>query len=528
MKEERIFDGITDIRDDIIERTEKYEFKKKPKSAWIKWGAVAACGCLAVGLGGKFVLDNIGGSAGGGGSIPEAGFGSEENSISYMSYQGPVLPLGAMTEIEGITAERNINFDFSPYKTYTESYEYNGEVYTYENHNSESIVTDGYTLTNSTENDITAELVYSFAGDFRSKATEIPTISVNSTKIETEIFAGKYIGGFTGVYGGNDDTERLNLKSIDGWTGYEAVLSDNSYRNEAFSDYPGLNQNVIVYKLTDIAYNGNDENATNPTLSLEFSHSKNTTVMTYGSTGGRYDPNGGWQHRSYNIPESFQPDYGEAKYLIVLGDDVTDLKIQGYQDGGCDPGEEIEGVTADIERYEAVLGDIVYEIFIKDRSHLNPEHNEESEIIDLISDELLFRCFSHTMYDYGLLSDSPAERYRWGDLTDIWIETLVMERVMYLTFEVTIPANGSVDIVAEMVKEASIDFIGENINRNGYDMMTTLASNLDFLSQSASISNTDNIEIIRQNFGFDIEKDVTRVNLDINNPHYYIEVCYLK
>ncbi len=521
MKEEKLFDAVTDIRDDIIERAEKYEFRKK-KSTWVKWGALAACGCLVVGTG-VFVLNNIGGKAGGSAGGNNM-IGDASGSV-FMSYQGPVLPLGAMTELEGVTAERNVDFDFSPYKTYTETYEYDGEIHSYENYHTESIITDGYTLTNITDSDVTAELVYSFAGDLRMELDKLPKISVNGVAVDTKITAGKYIGGFTGVYGGNDETERVNLKGNEDWTGYKAVLSDGSYREEAFNGYPEMNQTVIVYEITNIAYNGNDEKATNPTLNLEFTSGRNTTVMTYGSDGGRYNPAGGEQHRHYNIPESFNPDYGEPKYLIIMGEDITDLKLQGYRDGGCDAGEQIDGVTADIRRYESTIGTIVYDLFINHRSHLNPEHSEETEILDIVSDELIFGCVTDTMYDYGLLSDDPAERYRFGDLTEIWIESLSMDRVIYLTFEVTIPAKGSIDVTAEQVKDASIDFIGEGTHRNGYDMVTTLASNLDFTAQTASISNTDDIEIIHQNFGFDIAKGITEVNLDLTQPHYFIEVC---
>ncbi len=520
MKEEIIFDAVTGIRDDIIENAENYEFSKKRKSPWIKWAAVAACGCLAVGLGVKLAVNNIGGSAGGGG----AAYGGS----SYMSYQGPVLPLGSVDVLAGVSVLRYIDFDFSPYKSYTETYEYDGEIHTSEHYRSESIVTDSYVLHNTTEDDITAQLVYSFAGDFRSYASELPTISQDGEEVETQLYAGKYIGGFTGVYGGNDNSERVNLVSLGDWTGYDAILSDNTYMDEAFNGYPELNQNIIVYKITDIAYNGSDEKATNPTLSLEFSHTIDTTVMTYGSNGGRFDPEGGWQHRSYNIPESFKPDYGEPKYLFVLGDDITDLKLQGYRDGGCDDGEQIDGVTAEVERYEAPLYEIIYEIFIEKRAYLNSEYSEHPEIADIISDEMLFGCVADTLYDYGLLSDDPAERYRWGDLTEIWIETLRFDRIMYLTFDVTIPAGGSIQVTADMVKEASIDFIGEFTDRNGYDMMTTLSSNLEFSSQTASISNTDDIEIIHQNFGFDIANGITEVELDMNQPHYYLEVRKLK
>ena len=54
--------------------------------------------------------------------------------------------------------------------------------------------------------------------------------------------------------------------------------------------------------------------------------------------------------------------------------------------------------------------------------------------------------------------------------------------------------------------------------------MTRLGSNLDFTVQKAALTNTDNIEITKQNFGFDLETGITEVLLDPNQAHYYLEI----
>ena len=40
----------------------------------------------------------------------------------------------------------------------------------------------------------------------------------------------------------------------------------------------------------------------------------------------------------------------------------------------------------------------------------------------------------------------------------------------------------------------------------------------------AALVNTDTIEIVRQNLGFDLENGVTQVSLDLAEPHYYLEI----
>ena len=59
-------------------------------------------------------------------------------------------------------------------------------------------------------------------------------------------------------------------------------------------------------------------------------------------------------------------------------------------------------------------------------------------------------------------------------------------------------------------------------------MVTSLGSNLTFTVQTASISNYDAIEIIRQNFGFDFVGGITKVDLKVSEPHYYLEIRELE
>ena len=73
----------------------------------------------------------------------------------------------------------------------------------------------------------------------------------------------------------------------------------------------------------------------------------------------------------------------------------------------------------------------------------------------------------------------------------------------------------------------SYDFYGTgsgNLGVIGYGMLTRLGSNLTFDSQTATLAGSETIEIIRQNFGFDPANNILQALLDINIPHYFIEV----
>ena len=58
----------------------------------------------------------------------------------------------------------------------------------------------------------------------------------------------------------------------------------------------------------------------------------------------------------------------------------------------------------------------------------------------------------------------------------------------------------------------------------GYDLVTRLGSNLACSVQTATLEDRGQIEIVRQNFGFDLEWGITTVPLEAAEEHYYLEV----
>ena len=138
--------------------------------------------------------------------------------------------------------------------------------------------------------------------------------------------------------------------------------------------------------------------------------------------------------------------------------------------------------------------------------------------------DLYLGLAAELLYSYGLIGDTPMERYDSGMLEDIFSSVNHNGRIIYLSFDVNIPAGESIIVEATMLKDASIDYIGDDEGKDGYDMATTLGSNLTFTEQTASISGYDEIEIISQNFGFDLPGGITEVVLDPNQAHYWMEI----
>jgi hypothetical protein len=133
---------------------------------------------------------------------------------------------------------------------------------------------------------------------------------------------------------------------------------------------------------------------------------------------------------------------------------------------------------------------------------------------------------AETLYNDGPLSDDMKMRYDDGMLESVISDTLSYGRVLYLSFEVVIPAGGGIVIDISMKKDASVNYTGSGRNnRYGFDLVTKLGTNLTFSELTASLVNCDAVEIINQNMGFDLESGINTVSLDLETAHYYLEVA---
>ncbi len=521
MKEKKIFDAITEVDDELIEEARVIKLKKQPQTLR-KWAAIAACAALVIGVGGSALWRM--------GAFPLAGSGGrsghEEGSV-FMSYAGPVFPLTLSEATDDLTSERKVDFDFSPYTPRKEEYlSSNGETKTYTRYDSEVIVTDSYTLKNTTGQDLTIAAIYPFAGSLQDSANIVPAVMVNSSETHTTLYAGPYTGSFEGTYGSEGpETERsLNLSHIQSWEGYQVLISNGTYMARAFDEFPQFNQKVTVYEFSELT--ADHESAVNPTLNMEFTmdYSK-TKIFTYGFNGGTVNPDNSYGARHFSVPQDFNPDYGVPRYLIVMGEDITDYALQGYKNGGCDKCEEMDGITATVRRYEITLGEILWNSMQQVNKFF--VGYDKRTMFDTISDEMQYGLATELLTDYGILSEKPMERYDSGSLEDIFSEVRSMDRVFYLSFDITIPSGESVTVTASMAKENSFDYDGSgsgNLNVDGYELVTKLGSNLAFTVQTASIQDHDIIEIVHQNFGFDLENGIRSVTLDPTMEHYYLEV----
>ena len=543
MKSDELLDAIGEAKDEYVQDVRNAKVKKMP--GWAKWtSAIAACLVLTIGV--SLFFGGMGGNAGAGGS-------GHEDGSTFMSYAGPVFPLTLREENAAISAERTVTMDFEPWvpvwisneeeaasrtnlteeekqdviDTYNEWYPEGGRYQS----SGKILVSDTYTLTNSSSEDQTISILYPFASSLNGLSENRPTITINEEAINTELHAGSYAGTFQGAWENWAETHEnpgsLNLQYIESWEGYETLLSDGSYLERALGDYPDLSHiPVIVYKFTDAWGPAEDDDAgiPNPSMRImfELDYDK-TNVLSYGFHSGSNDRENGIMGRGFSIREEGERWYGNPYYLIVIGDDVQNMTSQGYVTGGWDTKNEVEsGVT--ITRTESDLESALREA----ASFYYGELTDVQNYVEADPEygfEMYYGLLKEHLVAYGVLSEKEIDRYASG-----WIEELDIvgvDRVFWLEAEITIPAGESVTLTAAFEKEPSFDFTCADTaykGISGYDMVTALGSNLIFTQQTACLEDRGQIEIVRQNFGFDLENGIKEVTLDLAVPHYYLEV----
>lgn len=520
MRTDDLLDAIGEARDEYVQDVRTAKRNIMPR--WAKWtSSIAACLVLLLGAG--LIFSKIGGNAG-------SGSGGDQD-LHYMYYVGPVLPLTVQGGATGITATRNVDYNFSGYYTHQESYEnIKGEPVYYDRYDNKAYVTDSYVLTNVSGEDQTLTLLYPHIGDMR-EYMNYPAISVDGTPVTAAMHPGPYSGGFEGVWGSNE-AGTVNINPLECFDDYQKLLSTDAYMHSAFDPFPVLDQTVFVYRMHDFVYS--EEEAANPTLSFDFNidYSK-TYVFSYGTNGASHDYETGFcsrrkgaiEYRPNASPEWQHPNDG---YIILLGEDLQDYTLQGYRDGGCDPGEELHDLNCTITRYETTLGELLAGLmpdYLKEViSQLDADRYGVTPPQGIPSHELYLGLAAELLESYGQIGTTPVERYDTGMLEDIFSAVYTNSRVIYFSFEVTIPAGESVSVNIGMPKDASIDYVGNDKGKDGFDMATILGSNLTFTEQTASICRFEEIEIVAQNFGFDLENGITNVPLDLNQDHYWIQV----
>ena len=488
MNGEKLFHILGLIDETLIDEAECQKLNQKKKRPFIKWISGAACILLL--LSGTWYIVNhttLPGGTNGGGAGHDTG-------STFMRYAGPVMPLNALGDINGISASRMLHYDFSE-----------GEI-------SSAHIRDDYSITNTSEEDKTITLVYPFISSLNDSGKYTPEITLNSTPLQPDLLIGNYNGVFRGVDNSDSrDSSTFNLKNIDSWEDYDTLLQNGNYFKTAQTQLSLPDQEVTVYTFQDVRY---PEEYDAASLALSFILPSASMVITYGVNGMAYEDTTNSYRFSYFIK------HNQGQRIIILGEPPASYTLKGYENGACE--KEISEITGTIKTETKLLSEVIREC-MEEYSNLYDSSSAQSS---LVTEQFQYRAVI-SMLNYTQLGSNPKDRYYWMSLDDLISEAYSMKRIMYLTKEIIIPSDQTVEFTCQFTKASSFDYsggTGENSGVRGYDMMTSLGSELEFTEQRAGITLPDHIQILRQNFGFDIENGNTEVPLDMNTKHYYLEL----
>lgn len=515
MRAERLFRALGLVDPALVEEALETRRRAVP---WRRWGALAACLALVIGFG-WLAAGGLGGYGGGmsgssgGDTAAPHGYGDQgvEEGVSFLCYEGPVFPLETAETAAGLTAERETTWDFDREDDRARR--------------RGAAVTDAYVLRNSTGEDITVTALYPFAGSFYDvSVTGLPEVTVDGEAAETALYPGPGSGGYQSASGLNVPYYTADLERLDSWEEYKLMLEDGRYRDWALGEAPALNLPVTVYEFSDFAAPHEKWPAATQGISFQIDPEK-TRIFTYGIEGCGRD--GTAFCYSYFVPDGARRS-SDLKLLVVLGEDIGAYTLQGYQDGGCDRGEEIDGVSCTVTRSETTLDAVLDRLC----PHFKEMYVDEwslglGESFDVLSSALFRRAAGELLYQYSLCPGAPVDHYIEGRLDDVLGDVLSQERVIYLSFPVVVPAGGSAEVRCACWKLPSFDYgcsETENVGLQGYDLATRLGSGLAFTSQRAVLDHAENVEAAQQNFGFDLEKGITAVDLDLEQEYYYMAV----
>ena len=422
----------------------------------------------------------------------------------------PVLPLTAGSDASGITAERGLTFDFSemtPVGTYDFSVP-EDELGAY-------TARDSYTLTNTTGSDKTVTLMYPFMSSFSDLLSDpndwdsatvnetipcsIPTVTVDGKAVDTALIAGDFCGKFSSSYYPAQD-DKSNLDDVWDAQWYADLLKDGSYLREALAERPVIDEPVIVYRIYDCETTYDTvANDTFVTAEVTFTPAIGAEADIFGCDRS-YGRNGSKVEFEFEINNrGVNSDFD--KYIVVRGGDISEPKLQGYYMDKSNNWNRVktDEISYKIERYEANYGDILPALIMSEIMHNgNLRHVKYAYEQGVLTEKTILDAAIKYMCKYGSFSEHPIERYDWG-INDEMYDAVGVQRIIYVTFDVTVPAGGSVTVSADHLRYCKLDIAESRDITYTAEMYAAAGSTLDITSEVVLAKLPDTAVVIEDN-----------------------------
>lgn len=416
---------------------------------------------------------------------------------------GPIMPLTLAEEKEGITAERELLYDFSAVSKEDKGY---------------VPIRDSYVLTNTTDKDETVTVYYPYVTDVWELSTYPPQLTVDGEARNTTILNGAYMGedseGMPRLFGPTVSTDE-----------YPSMLKEVKPLNSAI-DEELMKQRVWAYELEDWDSQNVPQNIA--TYVVKFKVDDPNKVFTAHCYTTEYD--GEYLQVSFNRSALLAEQATGAVYF--LGEGPLECLEQGYLYVDTTEEYKTDKVTAKLKTYESTVEEVLRAQMDVQLKKLDKGANRLSkELEDLYFERMayMFRDM-YTWANDG--KDTPEDGVFYEkSISDIAYTAWDCESIYLLSETITIPAGSSIKVDFDYEKSGACNTYEpqEEFRDNYcYDNMPNLLTNLKFTEQSAVIEESGNIRIEDQNYQFDLAEGIKRVQLALDAERYYMIVKILK
>ena len=285
----------------------------------------ALCGCAA-----SRMDDGLAGTSGSDAVKPA-------DATDFMSYAGPIFPLTLAQAEPALSADREVLLDCAPYA---------------EENTAAITVTDRYTIRNDSGENCTVTALYPFVSSLSDLNLLQPVLTTDGVAVKSTLYPGAFPGWFGPASPEPENAEeRWNIRHAESWTEYQTLLT-GCYQADALAPKTLPEQTIYVYSFT--ASGETTANAATLAITVD-ADPEQTTILTYGINGYGLDDATGQPQYSY-----FTNEHGQSLHLLaVLGQDLSGYAMQGYTDGSCEQGKELDALEGTAARTEMTLADFL-------------------------------------------------------------------------------------------------------------------------------------------------------------------------
>jgi len=435
--------------------------------------------------------------------VEEQAYGMEAE-LGWVDFNaGPIMPLTLAVENDNIVADRELTYDFSAVDKADKGY---------------VPVKDAYVLQNTSGQEQTVTFYYPYVSDGKDLAAHSPQMLLNRQAEKTNIVNGAYMGtdsvGMTRLF-----TSYVSADEY-GYMLSRVEPLDSAYNTDL------LNQKVVVYEFSD--FDAGNVLGEAVTYAARFK-TEDMGKVYMSHMMDVVEPEEGYMNFYFMFKQA--TDEGQVPAIYFIGEEPTEYEEQGYVYPELKEGNKSDEVTARMSRRETTVGALLESLVEEKIQSLSITGGKEAGLKELFYNRAAKMFCDMYQWNTDGVTTMEDEVFYANCVSDILYTIFEEESVYLLTDTITIPAGESATIAFEYLKQGTYNtYEPQEAFRDNYcyDNMPNLGTNVKYNKQITSIAENGNIQLESQNYGFDLERGIRSVELELDAERYYMIVKIIK